>query len=134
MAIEWTSNLSVGVNSIDQQHKTLFEKADQLFEAGRNNKSREFISELLDFLDDYTRQHFHSEEIYMKSIGYPEYDNQKKMHTDFISALAKLKKDFQESGGNILVILNANQIVADWLLKHISVEDKKIGRYANSKK
>lgn len=134
MAIEWTQNLSVGVQSIDHQHKTLFEKANQLFEAGRQNKTKEFISEMLDFLDDYTKQHFHSEEIYMKSIGYPGYESQKKMHSDFISALAKLKKDYQESGGNILVILNANQIVADWLLKHISVEDKKIGDYANSKK
>lgn len=133
MAIEWTSNLSVGVNSIDQQHKTLFEKADQLFEAGRNNKSKEFISEMLDFLDDYTKQHFLSEEIYMKSIGFPGYENQKKMHSDFITALAKLKKDYQESGGNILVILNANQMVVDWLLKHVSIEDKKIGDYANSK-
>lgn len=134
MAIEWTPNLSVGVSSIDQQHKTLFEKADQLFEAGRNNKSKEFISELLDFLDDYTKQHFHSEEVYMKSIGFPGFDDQKKMHTDFIAALAKLKKDYQESGGNILVVINANQMVVDWLLKHVTIEDKKIGDYANSKK
>ena len=134
MAIEWTPNLTVGVNSIDDQHKTLFDKANQLFEAGKNNKTKEFISEMLDFLDAYTKQHFNSEEVYMRSISYPGYDDQKKLHTDFIAALAKLKKDYQESGGNILVILNANQMVVDWLLKHISVEDKKIGIYANSLK
>jgi hemerythrin len=133
MAIEWTSNLSVGVASIDDQHKKLFQMADQLFEAGRNNKSKEFISEMLDFLDKYTKQHFQSEETYMKSIGYPALDNQKKMHSDFIDALAKLRNDFAESGGNILVILNANQMVVDWLLKHISGEDKKIGDFARTK-
>jgi hemerythrin len=132
MAIEWTPNLAVGVSGIDQQHKTLFEKANQLFEAGKNNKNKKFIAEMLDFLDDYTKQHFHSEEVYMKSISYPGFDDQKKMHTDFITALTKLKKDYQESGGNIIVILNANQMVVDWLLKHVSVEDKKIGTYANS--
>jgi len=132
MAIEWTPNLTVGVASIDQQHKTLFDKANQLFEAGKNNKTKEFISELLDFLDEYTKQHFSSEENYMRSINYPAYTEQKKMHTDFIAALAKLKKDYQESGGNILVILNANQMVVDWLLKHISFEDKKIGTFANT--
>lgn len=134
MAIEWTPNLSVGVDSIDQQHQTLFHKANQLFEAGRNNKTKEFIAEMLEFLDEYTKQHFHSEEVYMKSISYPGYDDQKKLHTDFITSLAKLKKEYQESGGNILVILNANQMVVDWLLKHISIEDKKIGTYANSLK
>ncbi len=132
MAIEWTPNLTVGIESIDQQHKTLFDKANQLFEAGKNNKTKEFISEMLDFLDDYTKQHFHSEENYMRSINYPAYAEQKKMHTDFIASLAKLKKDYQESGGNILVILNANQMVVDWLLKHISFEDKKIGTFANA--
>ena len=29
MAIEWTPNLSVGVASIDDQHKKLFEMADK---------------------------------------------------------------------------------------------------------
>ncbi|HML37423.1 MAG TPA: bacteriohemerythrin [Bacillota bacterium] len=129
MAIEWTPSLAVGVSSIDQQHKTLFEKANQLFEAGKNNKSKEFIFELLGFLDDYTREHFQSEEAYMRSINYPEYEAQRKMHADFIASLDQLKKDYQESGGSILVILNANQMVIDWLLKHISIEDKKIGGY-----
>ena len=133
MAIEWTPNLTVGVASIDDQHKKLFEMADQLFEAGRNNKSKEFIAEMLDFLDKYTKQHFQSEEAYMSSIGYPGLANQKKMHSDFIDALAKLRKDFTESGGNIIVILNANQMVVDWLLKHISGEDKKIGEFSRSK-
>jgi len=133
MAIEWTSNLAVGINSIDEQHKALFQKADQLFEAGKNQKAKEFISELLDFLDDYTKEHFLAEEAYMRSIAYPEYENQRKMHSDFVAQLQKLKKEYAESGGNILVILNANQMVVDWLIKHISVEDKKIGTYAASR-
>lgn len=133
MAIEWTPNLTVGVASIDDQHKKLFDMADQLFEAGRNNKTKEFISEMLDFLDKYTKQHFQSEETYMRSINYPGYEDQRKMHADFIASLAKLRKDYDESGGNILVILNANQMVVDWLLKHISIEDKRIGDYSRNK-
>lgn len=131
MAIEWTTNLAVGVNSIDDQHKKLFDMANQLFEAGKNNKTKEFISEMLNFLDDYTRKHFKDEEAYMQSINYPGLADQKKLHVDFIAALVNLKKEYQESGGNIIVILSANQMVVDWLLKHISIEDKKIGIYAS---
>ncbi|MBR0600360.1 bacteriohemerythrin [Sinanaerobacter chloroacetimidivorans] len=133
MAVEWTDNLAVGVGVIDDQHKTLFDKANQLFEAGKNNKSKEFISEMLDFLDKYTKQHFRDEESYMKSINYPGYEDQKKLHANFIMELDKLKKEYSASGGNIIVILNANQMVVDWLLKHISIEDKKIGIYANNR-
>jgi len=130
MAIEWTTNLAVGVQEIDQQHKTLFDKANQLFEAGKNSKTKEFISEMLDFLDEYTKQHFRNEEVYMRSIQYPGYGDQKKLHADFITQLAQLKKEYKESGCNITVILNANQMVVDWLIKHISIEDKKIGVFA----
>jgi hemerythrin-like metal-binding domain len=134
MAIGWTEDLSVGVQLVDDEHKIWFEKADQLFEAGKKGQAKEFIGQLLNFLDDYTKKHFHDEEQYMLSIKYPEYDRQKTLHTAFIGQLDKLKNEFKESGGNILVVLNANQMVVDWLVKHISNEDKKIGQFARTLK
>ena len=132
MAITWTPDLSVGVEKIDSQHKMLFEKADQLFSAGKNGKSKDFIAQMLDFLGDYTKQHFRDEETYMASIRYPELEAQKKAHNDFMAEVAKLKKDYKESGGNILLIINSNQMVIEWLTKHISLMDKKIGVYAKT--
>lgn len=129
----WTPSLSVGVKIIDDQHKMWFEKAETLFEAGKNRQAKEYIGELLTFLDDYTKQHFADEEKYMLSIHYPEYEAQKKAHTAFIAELAKLRNDFDASGGSLLVILNANQMVVDWLTKHISNMDKKIGQFAGNK-
>ena len=40
MAVKWTPNLSVGVEHIDEQHKIWFEKANDLFEAGKNRRTR----------------------------------------------------------------------------------------------
>lgn len=131
MAVQWTENLSVGVEQIDRQHQTWFKKADELFEAGRQGKARENISKLLDFLDSYTKTHFRDEEKYMQEIHYPEYAIQKRLHDGFIQKLADLKKDYEKSGGNIVVIINANQMVVNWLVQHISNEDKKIGEYAS---
>ena len=134
MVMGWTEDLSVGVDLIDQQHKIWFEKANQLFDAGKNGKAKEFISQMLDFLDEYTKLHFRDEEKYMLSIHYPEYETQKKLHTNFIAELAKLKSEYAKSGGNIAVIINANQMVINWLIQHISTQDKKIGQYARSHK
>ena len=39
----WTPNLAVGVDMIDDQHKMLFEKAEKLFEAGKNNQAKEYV-------------------------------------------------------------------------------------------
>ncbi len=130
--MEWTPDLSVGVSLIDEQHKEWFKKADDLFEAGKKHQASEYVGKMLDFLDDYTKKHFSDEEQYMLRIKYPEYDAQKQAHTAFIEQLAKLKKEYSESGGNILVIINANQLVIGWLTSHISNMDKKIGQYAKA--
>ncbi len=128
----WTQNLSVGVTMIDDQHKMWFEKADKLYEAGRNHQAKEYIGELLKFLEDYTKKHFADEEKYMVSLNYPGLSAQKQAHADFIRQLAKLRSDYDASGGNILVILNTNQLVLNWLTQHISNMDKQIGQFAKS--
>jgi len=125
----WSPTLSIGVAQIDAQHKTLVEQADKLFEASKNNQGKERVGELLNFLDDYTKKHFSDEEKYMLSIGYPGYNEQKTAHTEFIRQLAKLRTDYTASGGNLLVILNANQLVVQWLTQHISNMDRKIGQF-----
>ncbi len=130
MAILWNPSLVVGVDRIDNQHKSLIDHANKLFEAGMNGKSREVISDLLKFLDDYTKTHFRDEEVYMTSIRYPELETQKRYHAAFVKSLANLKSEYEKSGGNLTVIINANKLVVDWLTQHISVEDKKIGKFA----
>ncbi len=132
MAIMWTPDLSVGVDHIDEQHKIWFQKANELFEAGKEGKAKEYINTMLDFLDEYSKKHFKDEEAYMEKIGYPELDAQKRAHASFVERLAKLKKDYNESGGNITIIINANKMVLDWLINHIRTMDKKIGEYAKS--
>lgn len=134
MPVVWTSSLSVGVELIDEQHKVWFEKANELFEAGRQRKAKEYIVTMFDFLDDYTKQHFRDEEAYMEKIRYPEIDAQKRMHASFIENLAKLKRDYDESGGNIMLIVNANKMIIDWLTNHITNMDMKIGDYAKTLK
>ncbi|HHY90599.1 MAG TPA: hemerythrin family protein [Clostridiales bacterium] len=134
MAIEWTPNLSVGVKHIDDQHKIWFEKANNLFEAGKEQRAKEYIDQMLDFLDEYTKQHFKDEEAYMEKINYPELEAQKKAHASFVNDLAKLKSDYDKAGGNILVIMNANKMVINWLTNHIRSMDKKIGDYVKTLK
>lgn len=134
MALLWTKNLEVGVNLIDEQHKKWFEKADQLFEAGKTGKSKEYIIQMFDFLDGYTKTHFRDEENYMQSIKYPGYPEQKQLHDAFIKKLADIRKEYETAGANLTVIINANQFILDWLTKHISNADKKIGEYARTLK
>lgn len=134
MATLWTDSLSTGVDKIDNQHKTLFEKADQLFQSGKKGDAKEQVGRMLQFLDDYTKLHFMDEEKLMLEHRYPEYEAQRRMHAAFIDSLSKLKTEYESSGGNIAVIINANQMVLNWLVDHISKQDKKIGVYIRTLK
>lgn len=132
MPVEWTPNLTVGVEHIDEQHKTWFKKANELFEAGKERRAKEYINQMLDFLDEYSKMHFRDEEAYMATINYPELEAQKKAHESFINDLAKLKSDYNQNNGNVLVIINANNMVLKWLTNHILNMDKKIGEFAKN--
>jgi len=129
----WHPSLTIGIPLIDEQHREWFDRADKLFEAGKKGQAKQYIGEMLDFLDSYTKKHFADEEAYMLSINYPGYDEQKKAHEAFVEQLAKLRSDYESSGGNLTVIINANQLVIDWLTKHISNLDRKIGEFVNQK-
>ena len=125
----WSPSLSVGIELLDNQHQEWIERAEKLFDAGKKNQAREYIGEMLGFLEAYTKKHFRDEEKYMREIRYPEYEEQRKAHAAFVERLAKLKADYKESGGNISVIVKANRIVVDWLINHITRMDKKIGEF-----
>ena len=84
--MEWTPDLSVGVSAIDEQHKVWFKKANDLFEAGQKRQASDYIGKLLNFLDDYTKKHFHDEEQYMMKIHYPEFNAQKKLIPNLLNS------------------------------------------------
>ena len=101
-----------------------------MFEAGQKGKGKDFLLQMFDFLDEYTKTHFRDEEKYMESINYPELDAQKKAHAHFEEELSILRKDYMESGGNLVLMVKANKMIVGWLTRHISSMDKKIGEYA----
>lgn len=129
MAIEWTPNLTVGIDRIDDQHKMLYKKVNELFDACQQRKGKQVIGDILKFLDAYTKMHFSEEEKYMQSINYPGYAQHCIYHKEFIVEIEKLLKQFNESGNSLVVTLSVNNLVVNWLNQHISKEDAKIGTY-----
>lgn len=119
-----------GIEQIDQEHRRLFEIADELYEL----KCEEFIPDkydnirhILGELRDYTLTHFQHEEEYMSSIGYKKMFTQKSQHDalrETISSwdLDAIDEDQDEAIEEML------RLVTDWLVNHILNEDKLIGK------
>jgi hemerythrin len=130
MGITWREDLAVGVEQIDDQHKELLARFDLLLSACKQGKGSEEVLHLLDFLDEYVIRHFGDEEQLQKKTGFPDYTAHSREHAAFIGRVAELKERMRIDGGiQIDHVLDTNKLLFDWLIQHISVRDRQIGRH-----
>ena len=71
--IEWTDELSVGIQEIDDQHRLLVSILNKLHTAMYEHQGKEVAEKILNELVDYTKIHFAVEESLMRVLGYPQY-------------------------------------------------------------
>ncbi|ASM40592.1 bacteriohemerythrin [Campylobacter sp. RM12327] len=119
----WEDSYSINNESIDAQHKKLFELAAVAYNLENKYVSKQQIKDVLNGFFEYMKTHFSDEEEYMLSIGYPKLDEHKKIHNYIIQSMVRL----------ISKIHNTNDmkeqlgvIAKKWLLEHILQEDMKI--------
>ena len=129
--IPWHDGYKVGIETIDNQHRHLFEIADTLYSAITNNKppTKAAVKELLDQCADYVKLHFSHEECLMNDTQYPDSSGHKKAHRAFTGAVKKVITDFSEGKEIDLVELYA--FISDWLVEHIILVDRSLGAYLN---
>lgn len=130
----WTDDLSVGVSLIDSQHKSLINAVNDLFDACGKGKGRSKISETLKFMQGYVATHFSDEERLQLKCGYPDYSKHKLLHKSFVEKVREYSDKLEKNGPNIALVAEFNVFVSNWLVNHISREDKKIGQFINSQK
>jgi len=121
--IKWTEEYSVGIKEIDNQHKGLVILINELFTLMTKGKSKDSLSEIFNYLTDYTKKHFFTEETLLYKYAYPEIDQHKLEHSKFIENLNNLKSDFKT--GKITISIETLNFLKDWLLNHIKISDKR---------
>ena len=81
--IEWTPDLAVNVPVIDDQHKELYSRMNDLCNAIMEGKGRNEVGSFVRYLSEYTTFHFEAEEALMRQHEYPGYDAQRAAHRLF---------------------------------------------------
>ncbi len=131
--IRWTSDLSVGIGLIDEQHKMLIKHLNDLSQSLESGQGPEKIATTLSFLIDYTNFHFSAEEKHMAANGYPELENHKQMHEGFKTTLNNLEEDLLEEGATQLLADSIDTLLVMWLFEHISTIDVWFGKFLKEK-
>jgi hemerythrin len=117
-----------GIEFIDNEHKKLFDIANDAYEILTNEfipDKYDYIMELIRELKAYTKYHFDHEETYMTSIKYKRYLSQKVAHDDFIEKINSYSSDYIDENQRE-ALLELLDFLTTWLVEHIYRQDKLI--------
>ncbi len=117
--VNWTPDLSVGIDAIDDQHKRIVDFINQLNEAGLH-QDRGTVNRVLEELLEYTVSHFSFEEAMMEQADYEFFGPHKKVHELFARRVAEYRHRFL-LGEDVAIEMQSTLI--KWLMNHIKRED-----------
>ena len=129
--IQWSSNLSVGVAEIDQQHKQLIRMINELSDAMKCGKGKDVLGKILEDLVSYTATHFKTEEKYFTAYRYPETVSHRAEHVAFVQKVLEFKKGFE--AGKLSVSIETMTFLSNWLRDHIKGSDQKYTAFFQEK-
>jgi diguanylate cyclase (GGDEF)-like protein/hemerythrin-like metal-binding protein len=128
--VEWRSELSVGIPSIDKDHKHLIELTNTLIRAIDQEMPKEDLLDIFEELEAYTHYHFEREEHFMDTHCTSQemkvqIAKHKEQHKYFCDKLPELKNRLLLAATKS-VSYEIVEFLLQWLLDHIINEDLKL--------
>lgn len=119
---EWEEKFSVGIRSIDDQHKELFKLLDSLLEAMKLGQGLIVASQIIMELESFAIVHFQKEEFFFQRFNYSGAAEHIFEHNFYIEKIASLKSELKS--GKITLTLELYIFLKDWIEHHILIVDK----------
>lgn len=124
--IEWKDEYSVGVDSVDAEHRELIELINTMYE---NVQSREHGPEVMEDLGEiYARiaAHFALEELLMRQHEYDEYRDHKRDHERLLEDIRKIMDEYE--AGKLLDADELGSRLDAWFSEHFRTKDARLHR------
>jgi hemerythrin len=123
--VTWTEKLSVGIQTIDDQHIVLFKTLNDLHAAMKKGQARTLAGPLLHTLVDYTHYHFSAEEAMMQAAQYAGLAQHRVKHRELTKQVEEYVARYEQ--GDIALSIPLLDFLSDWLTTHIQGTDKEYG-------
>jgi hemerythrin-like metal-binding protein len=128
-AFMWDPALETGQETIDEQHRGLFELAARLdAAAARAGVDDSAVADAIYSLTDYVLEHFSSEEAYMAERSYPGLGSHKGLHERLTAETMRLTAAY--FNGDASVAEKIGPFIVSWLKDHIRAEDMAFAEFA----
>lgn len=117
--MKWKDEYAIGIEPIDEQHKTLFQMAGDFQAVLDNGKGERTYGLLLGTLDSYTRSHFGFEEQCMLENNCPVAEKNKNAHAKLIETLSGFHQRYRANGYDHEEASRLVDTLEQWLADHI---------------
>ena len=126
--VAWDKKLEFGIPKIDEQHKSLVELCNTLYQSIIRQKSegkegwQAALSDTMREAVDYILVHFRDEEKLLKAIGYEQFAEHKLRHQEFIAKTTETIANFDKA--TFQTAFDFVKFLYEWILRHIAYEDR----------
>jgi hemerythrin len=127
--ISWTPDLMLNVQAIDDQHRELIKRFNDLGEAVWDGKGKEEIVRIIDFVSEYTVFHFAAEETLMRNHGFPEYQGHKKAHDNLVEEVVRFRSGLEKTDAKSELVIAVVGRLGEWTREHIRKMDKELAKF-----
>jgi hemerythrin len=125
--ISWTEELAIGYEPIDEDHRAIFATADRLQADMAEEPEHSIVGQVLVELIEHTGGHFLREEVLMRAVGFPEYEQHRLQHQLMMQAVNSLHRRFMDGRRNISA--DVAEFLQKALVPHILKADAQLGRF-----
>ena len=84
------------------------------------------LAEKFDFLRQYAKEHFSTEESIMEDAGYPDSESHKGEHSYFLRHVEELYLQLVAHGYSSDLAREVNYYTLEWFIEHIRLTDMKL--------
>ena len=127
----WRDEYSVSVEAIDGQNKKLFVMGVSVLNAIRSGAGLAIVRNAMEQLIENAESFFRDEETLLIKYDYPEIEMHRKKHKLIIAGIVDLRQDLIRTGSCGQIDFEGN--FEEWLIDHVFSEDRKYGKFLNSK-
>lgn len=122
--LQWKSEYSVGIESMDAEHREMIDLINDVHEKLGSSPSAEDVENCLENIYSTISLHFALEERLMRDNSYAEYTDHKEDHEDLLDEIRDLMDAFVNDPGEGARLLESR--LTDWFGKHFATFDARL--------
>jgi hemerythrin-like metal-binding protein len=127
MQLIWKDNYNVGISLIDDQHRKLVDIINHLGFISSIGIGLPSLSGAIKELQNYAAIHFRTEEELMTQSIFPEIEEHKNKHIEFLETVHRYEKML--ANGDFVFSSSVLNFLLDWLFDHILNVDRELAGF-----